>query len=294
MEASFERWGNAVPESPVVLSVPHAGRNYPAAMVPLLKVGIERLRVLEDRHADAVAALARNGRTALVQRCPRAWIDLNRAEEERDPVVDSGARPPEPQSARLRSGLGLVPRRAGTAGDIWRRRLSDLEVRERIELAHRPYHAALASLLAETRARFGTAVLLDLHSMPPLDGGIRAGTGPRTRVVIGDRFGRSAGARFAARAEDAAAAMLNHMGSGTVALNAPYAGGHVLERHGDPANGIHALQLELDRTLYLDAAFDRPGPGLEATARLVTHVLEALENEVPNCGAWRALPLAAE
>lgn len=283
-EASFERWGGERPESPVILSVPHAGRDYPAAMLPLLRVPPDRLRVLEDRHVDAVAAAALGRRTALVQRLPRAWIDLNRGEDERDPAVDAGAAPVAAgvRSAKLRSGLGLVPRRAGAAGELWRRRLTEAEVRARIEHAHRPYHAGLAALLAAARARFGAAVLLDLHSMPPL-----AGAAP-ARAVLGDRFGRSAAARFAARAEGAATAAL---GPGAVALNAPYAGGYVLARHGDPAAGVHAVQLELDRTLYLDPAFDRPGAGLAAAARLVAEVAAALEDEVL---AGTALPLAAE
>lgn len=289
MEASFERWGSTRPESPVVLSVPHSGRAYPPGLALVARMGPERLRVLEDRHVDAVAVRALGRCTALVQRVPRAWIDLNRSEEERDPAVDMGARPADPRAPRLRSGLGLVPRRAGSAGDVWRRRLTDAEVEERIVRTHRPYHQALAALLAETRTRFGTAVLLDLHSMPPLEKG-------GARIVVGDRFGRAAGARFAARAEAAALLGLRQMGvvAGSVALNAPYAGGHVLDRHGRPADGIHAIQLELDRTLYLDSGLDRPGPGLEATVRLVAGLIDALEDEALS-GATRApIPIAAE
>lgn len=291
MEASFERWGGPCPESPVVLSVPHAGRAYPPAIATLARMGPERLRVLEDRHVDAVAARAIGRCIALVQIVPRAWIDLNRSEEERDPAVDSGARPADPHTARLRSGLGLVPRRAGLAGEVWRARLSDAEVQDRIARAHRPYHAALGRLLADTRDRFGIAVLLDLHSMPTLGKG-------QARVVIGDRFGQAAGARYAARAEAAALDGLRRMGmgigTGSVALNAPYAGGHVLDRHGRPAGRVHAIQLELDRTLYLDDALDRPGPGLAATARLVADLIAALEDEALADGNRSPLPLAAE
>jgi len=296
-DASFDRWGPNAPTHPVILSVPHAGREYPAAMLPLLRLPPARLVALEDRHADAVARAALGGGatpggcTALVQRLPRAWIDLNRGEDERDPAVDEGARAGTRASAggsdgaraaRLASGLGLVPRRAGAAGELWRRRLTDAEVGARLEDAHRPYHAALAELLAAARARFGAAVLLDLHSMPPLR---NAGGGAPARLVIGDRFGRAAGARFTARAEAAAGA-----GGHPVALNVPYAGGHVLERHGDPANGVHALQLELDRSLYLDAGLDRPGPDLAATAALVRGVIDALADELRRGARSSALP----
>ncbi|WP_375403308.1 N-formylglutamate amidohydrolase [uncultured Sphingomonas sp.] len=279
MEPSFEVWGDlSRPASPVILSVPHAGRVYPAAMLPLLRTPLAGLRALEDRHVDAVALAARAGRTALVQRIARAWIDLNRGEDERDPAVDEGANPaPAPSgSAKLRSGLGLVPRRASATGEIWRRKLSDADVRARIAEAHRPYHQALEAALMAARARFGVAVLLDLHSMPPLGNGA-------AQVVIGDRFGRAAGGRFVARAEGAAT-----LHGVRVSLNSPYAGGHVLDRHAAPMRGIHGLQLELDRTLYLDRRLDHPGPGLAGAVRLVEAIIGALEDEALSGGLAQA------
>ena len=281
MEPSFDKWGDfARPASPVVLSVPHAGRDYPAAMAPLLRVGGESLRALEDRYVDAVALAARGARVMLAQRIARAWIDLNRAEDERDPAIDEGADATggASRSPKLRSGLGLVPRRVPTAGEIWQRKLSDADVSARIATAHRPYHQALGEALMAARARWGVAVLLDLHSMPPLGAGA-------ARLVIGDRFGRAAGARFVARAETAA------LSRGVrVALNSPYAGGHVLDRHASPMRRVHGLQIELDRTLYLDRRLDRPGPGLADTVALVDAIVSALEDEAMTGG----LALAAE
>ncbi|MES2753631.1 MAG: N-formylglutamate amidohydrolase, partial [Pseudomonadota bacterium] len=171
--------------------------------------------------------------------------------------------------------LGLIPRRAARASDIWKRRFSAAEVEARIVADHRPYHDALARALAAARERFGIAVLLDVHSMPTPDG--------PARIVVGDRFGRSASARFVARLEAEA-------GPHAVALNAPYAGGHILDRHADPANGIHALQLEIDRALYLDAAFDRPSGGFAATAAMLGRMIAALADEALSGG----LALAAE
>lgn len=281
MEASFDRFGDASdPASPVVLSVPHAGRDYPPAILPLLRAGPYALRALEDRYVDLVAAAARGNRTTLIQRLPRAWIDLNRGEGERDPQIDEGADPlSHPgRSSKLRSGLGLIPRRVPAAGEIWRRKLSAADVEARIERAHRPYHAALSAALMAARAKFGTAVLLDLHSMPPLDGG-------QARVVLGDLFGRAAAGRFVSRAEGAALARGQR-----VALNSPYAGGHILARHAQPMVGVHGVQLELDRALYLDPRLDGPGPGLPAAAALVGSVLDALEDEALS----GALPVAAE
>jgi len=248
--------------------VPHAGRDYPPALLAAARVPAATLALLEDRHVDAVALAASDGETMLIQHAPRASIDLNRGEDERDPAVDEGARPGATRSAKVRSGLGLVPRRAGTAAMLWRRRWTDAEVARRIEGEHRPYHAALAAALAAARARWGVAVLLDLHSMPALPG-----TG-RARVVIGDRFGRTAAARFVARVEDEAAAA-----GVAVAINLPYAGGHLIERHGAPRAGIHAVQVEIDRALYLDAGRLRPGPGFAATAGLVRRIVAALADE---------------
>lgn len=255
------------PTSPVVISVPHAGRDYPPTLLAALRGPIEALVALEDRHVDAVAMAARGGEAMLVQRLGRAWIDLNRGEDERDPRVDEGAQPAAAPSAKLRSGLGLVPRRAGTTGDLWRGRFGAAEIAARIAEDYRPYHAALGGALSSARARFGVAVLVDLHSMPPP---ARGGA----RIVLGDRFGRSAADRFVARALATASAA-----GYRAALNSPYAGAHILDRHGRPDDGIHAIQVEIDRSLYLDARLDRPGPGLAATAVLIERMIAELADE---------------
>ena len=269
---------------PVILSVPHAGREYPLPLRAALRVPVEALRPLEDRHVDALALAARRDETLLVQRQARAWIDLNRAEHERDPVIDSGAdRHAAPHaSAKLRGGLGLVPRRVPGVGEIWRRQLDGEEVNARILRDYRPYHAALAGALTRARARYGVAVLLDIHSMPPLGKGL-------PQIVLGDRFGRSAAARFVHRIDAVAA----HAGLST-ALNTPYAGGHILDRHARPAGGVHAIQIEFDRSLYLDAALDRPGAGLNATATLLRAMIAALADEALAPGDDRFAAIAAE
>lgn len=266
--ASFERIGPAAPESPVVLSVPHAGRDYPAELAALLRVPAGALIALEDRHVDSVALAARTGEVTLVARRARAWIDLNRDERERDPRLDEGAqRLGAGESAKVRSGLGIVPRRTAAAGDLWRRKLSGAEVERRIVEDHRPYHRALADALAAARARFGTAVLVDLHSMPSLGRG-------QPSLVLGDRFGRSAAARFVARTEGIA-----RTHGVPAAINSPYAGGHILDRHGRPAAGVHALQLEIDRLRYLDPRGDGPGAGFAQVVALVRDIIAALADE---------------
>ncbi|RXD03661.1 N-formylglutamate amidohydrolase [Sphingomonas sp. UV9] len=265
----FERFGTMPPTSPVVLSVPHAGREYPLALKTALRVPLAALLPLEDRLVDAVARAARTSQTTIVQTRARAWIDLNRGEDERDPLIDEGAASvtPAQQSAKLRSGLGLVPRRVSGAGDLWARRFTDADVTARIAQDHRPYHAAISSALQAAKAQFGVAVLLDLHSMPPLGPG-------GTRIVLGDRFGHAAAARFMTRVETECTAR-----GFSTAVNAPYAGGHILERHARPAANIHAVQLELDRTLYLDRKLHAPGAGFARVVDLVRSILSALADE---------------
>lgn len=253
-----------------MLSVPHAGRDYPLPLRAALRVPLAAVRGLEDRYADVLALDARRDETLFVQERARAWIDLNRAEHERDPRLDDGAHASGvPLSAKLRSGLGLVPRRVGSSGDIWQRRLSADEVQARIVADHRPYHAALSTAIASARARFGIAVLIDVHSMPPLGA---AGSAPR--LVLGDRFGKSAAGRFGGRIEGVARAH-----GIAIAANAPYSGGHILERHGEPRRGIHAIQLEFDRSFYLDDALDGPGPGMPAAVALLRAIIDAAADE---------------
>ncbi|MBB5709711.1 N-formylglutamate amidohydrolase [Sphingomonas xinjiangensis] len=274
---SFTRHGPLVPSSPLVLAVPHAGRDYPQALQSAIRVPVAALKTLEDRCADALALEAWRGETLFIAHRARAWIDLNRSEQDRDPKVEDGAGPAgAPLSDKLRSGLGLVPRRVGNSGDIWNRRLSSGEVASRIDEDHRPYHTALDHALETAHARYGIAILVDIHSMPPL-----RSSGEPPRLVIGDRFGKAAAARFTGRIEEAA------RGLGVpVAINTPYAGAHTLERHGRPSGNIHGVQLEFDRSFYLDATLDRPGPGFAAAARLLRAILDALLDEaLPNAMA---------
>lgn len=268
---SFDRFEPATPKSPVVVSVPHAGRNYPAELQAALRVPLDALLVLEDRHVDQLARAASGDEALFIQRTARAWIDLNRTEQERDPKLDDGADPTRQpaQSAKLRSGLGLIPRQIARHGDIWRRRLSDAEVVARIEADHRPYHAALSRALAAARERFGVAVLIDVHSMPPL-----GPVGDVAQIIFGDRFGKAAGTRFVDRlmAETDASGIAH-------ALNTPYSGGHILASHGRPHADIHAIQIEFDRRLYLDKALVEPGAGMMATARLLRRMIDAVADE---------------
>ncbi len=259
---------------PVLLSVPHAGRDYPAWLVALANGGRASLEPLEDPLVDRLAAPAITaGIAAVVARTPRAAIDCNRGEDEIDPLVvaGSGARR---TSARARGGLGIVPGRTAAHGTLWRHPITRRQLDERIAQAHRPYHAAIAAELEALANRFGGAILLDCHSMPPPPPGGH-------QVILGDRYGRSAAGWVTSQAMRIVSAA-----GFTVGVNDPFAGGHIVERHGAPGRDVHALQVELDRRIYLGSdshAFDR-------VAALLHTLAENLSRQLLD----RQLPAAAE
>lgn len=247
---------------PLLLSIPHSGRDYPDWLVDESVGGKPTLEALEDPLVDRLAwrALA-SGVGAVIARSARAAIDCNRAPDEVDPGVVAGV--PEPASPRARAGLGIIPGRTARHGHLWRRPIDQAELDRRIAAAHATYHAGIERGLDRLAIAHGSAVLLDCHSMPPRHG--------QAEVVIGDRHGTSA-----ARHVTDAAARIARAHGWTVALNLPYAGGHVIERHGRPADGIHALQLEIDRRCYLGPDGRTPGPGFDRAARLIEQLVIGL------------------
>jgi len=267
---------------PVLIAVPHAGRTYPACLIGQMRNPSLAALKLEDRYADLLgAAVAREtGVALLVAHAPRAMIDLNRAETDMDWEMLANGRPPlsglTAPSQRVRGGLGLIPRRLPRLGELWRQNLEETELAERIAAVHRPYHACLAARLAALRRVWGAALLIDLHSMPPLHQG---GGRDSAEFVLGDRFGvschdallDSAFGFFAWRCRGAA-------------YNRPYAGGYALDRHARPLAGIHALQLEIDRSSYLDSRLIEPGNGFSEMVTLLVDLVRRLASDVAELG----------
>ena len=253
---------------PVLLSVPHSGREYPDWLTGLSASGKASLAVLEDPLVDRLVWRAlQRGCGAVIARAPRAAVDCNRAEDEVDPSVVDGARRGR-VSARARGGLGIVPARTQQHGYLWRRAITPKQLDERLSQAHRPYHEAIEAQLALLLDRFGCALLLDCHSMPPPPEGVPP-------IVFGDFRGRTADAWISADAM--AIAVRSGFGAG---LNDPFAGGHVIERHGKPKNAIHALQVEIDRRCYLDSKLARPGPGFDRIATFIEKLATELGQEL--------------
>jgi N-formylglutamate amidohydrolase len=268
--APFVRLGPVTAESPVVLSVPHAGRDYSSRLLKASRLSQRHLESLEDRYVDRLADHAlETGAVAIVARRPRAEIDLNRDERELDPNIIA---PPPPArsllpSARTRGGLGLIPSRIGGIGPIWQAPIDRVELFRRIAEIHRPYHSALAEALIHARSRFGVAILLDCHSMPPR---LDRNSG-QAEVVFGDLHGATIAPELLGVAVEAASAA-----GFRTACNAPYAGGYITARHGRPADAIHAVQIEIDRSLYLDRDLRDIGDGYERVAGMLAQVARAL------------------
>lgn len=276
--AAFDRFGacGGSVSSPIVISVPHAGRDYPATLLAQARVPATALRRLEDRHADVLAhGLIDLGHEVLIARTARALIDLNRDEREIDPVMLRNAPHGAAllSTAKLRGGLGLFPRRLQGANELWRGPMDWSEAQSRIAQVHRPYHEALAAIMARARDVHGYAILIDLHSMPPLP--LTQGQ-DAPHIVLGDRFGRSASSRLTARAADVMLAR-----GIRVAQNHPYPGNYLIDRHGKPERGLHAIQIEIDRSLYLDPALDRPTAGVATIQALLVDLAHALADEWP-------------
>jgi N-formylglutamate amidohydrolase len=263
---------------PVLLSVPHSGRAYPDWLIEMAGGGRQSLVALEDPLVDRLAwrAIAR-GIGAVVAQAPRAAIDCNRAEDEIDPAVIEGRRR-ERLTARARGGLGIVPGRTPTHGFLWRRPITGQQLEERLDQAHRPYHQAIADQVGLLIDRFGCAILLDCHSMPPPPAGIPP-------IVFGDCHGRTADPWVSAEAVRIARDLGFPAG-----LNDPFAGGHIIDHHAAPARGVHALQIEIDRRVYLDTRLGAPGPGFDRAASLI----DALAVQLGEALLGRQFATAAE
>jgi len=244
----FEVRESADQRVPFVFNSPHSGRHYPERFLALTRLDRMAIRRSEDSYVDELfGTVPPLGAPLLAANFPRAYLDVNREPWELDPRMFAEPVPSfaNIRSARVAGGLGTVPKLVGEGLDIYPGRLPLAEAVSRIEHVYKPYHDTLKRLLTRTHARFGYAVLIDCHSMPA---SIRIGdTGLRPDFIIGDRFGVSATRALT----ETAISLLASMGY-TVAHNKPYAGGFITEHYGRPARGLHALQIEINRGLYMN------------------------------------------
>jgi len=236
--------------SPIIFASPHSGRDYPQDLLRNSQLDRHALRQSEDSYVDLLFDDApKYGAPLLRALFPRAYVDVNRAREELDPrmFADELPRDADSRSSRVIAGLGVIPRIVADGHDIYSRKLFYTDAQRRLTACYDPYHAALSTLIDDARAQFGCAVLIDCHSMPSAGGApFRVGE-PQIDLVLGDRFGSSCAPSITDLAEGALGAL-----GYEVTRNAPYAGGYVAASYGRPKSGVHVLQIEINRALYLD------------------------------------------
>ncbi len=249
---------------PFVFALPHSGRCYPAEFVRASRLTPRTLRRSEDAFVDTlvVETALTLGAPVIAARFPRAYVDVNRAPGELDPAMFAGPLPlrVDTPGPRVQAGLGVIPKVVRDGADIYRSKLAASDAGERLQRLYQPYHQTLQALLAETRASFGVAVVLDCHSMPS--------PAAASDIVLGDRYGAAAARMLLLRAEDALEAA-----GFSVARNVPYAGGFTTQLYGHPEEGLHTLQIEINRGLYLDECAVRPGPHFGAVRERLSRAL---------------------
>jgi N-formylglutamate amidohydrolase len=260
--------------TPLIHASPHSGRLYPPELLQASALDAIAIRRSEDAWVDELVAGAPSSGGVLIKaRYARAFVDVNREAWELDPAMFEDELPAfvQAKTARAAAGLGSIARIVAEGQEIYARKLTFAEARRRIELVHEPYHRAVAALLETARARFGAALLIDWHSMPS---GV-AGPGRRAPdFVLGDRFGAScsgAVTRLVERELEARGYM--------VARNSPYAGGWATTAYGRPAEGLHALQIEINRALYLDERTLEPSSGASVLKRDLDRLFRSLSGQ---------------
>lgn len=269
----------------VVFASPHSGRNYTKGFLAASVLDEHTIRTSEDAFVDRLFEGAPAfGAPFLKAGAPRAFVDLNRSSEELDPALIEGVRR-QGHNPRIASGLGVIPRVVSNGRAIYHGKLPMREAERRIQVFWQPYHDMLQRLLDRAHQVHGQAILIDCHSMPheAMDGVARAGAA-RPDIVLGDRFGAAADSAIVDRVE----AAFSNAGF-VVTRNAPFAGAYITQAYGRPSRRQHAIQVEIDRSIYMDEAQIKPHDGFDA----VRARLRAVMAEIAEIGQER-IPLAAE
>lgn len=263
--------------TPFVFCSPHSGRIYPRRFLDSSRLDPMTLRRSEDCFVDELFARpASHGATLIAARFPRAYLDPNREPFELDPELFVDVLPDwaNARSIRVAGGLGTIARIVADGEEIYGEPLALSDALKRIELLHRPFHEALRSLLDQARRRFGYAILVDCHSMPSAH--VAQAASPRPDFVIGDRFGTSCDLRLTRFLRSAIAAL-----GYDVQLNRPYAGGFITEHYGRPLRGLHAVQIEINRGLYMDERTLTKTGGFASLEQDLVTLAQQLFYEVP-------------
>lgn len=278
-DAAIEIVAPSLLGSPLVFASPHSGRRYSHDFLRITQLDQHALRQSEDCYVDLLfGAAPAYGAPLLRALFPRAWVDVNRSRDELDPRMFADPLPPpvDARSSRVRAGLGVIPRIVADGHDIYARKLRAFEARRRLSACYDPYHQALSSLIDAACLRFGCAIVIDCHSMPSAGGApFREGDRP-IDIVLGDRFGTACAGGLTSLAEQTLTAAGFH-----VSRNAPYAGGYVATAYGRPSAGVHVLQIEINRGLYLDEKKFQRAAGFETLRAAMTGLIAELARIAP-------------
>lgn len=269
MPSAYRIFEPAFANTSVVFASPHSGRVYPAAFLARAQVDPLVLRSSEDAFVDLLLAnVPGAGASLITSDVPRAYVDFNRASDEMDPALIEGVARGA-LNPRVGSGLGVIARVVAGNRAIYRGKIPLSEAQARLDRYWHPYHQALGGLLQRQRARFGQVFLCDVHSMPhEALAGHALRMGRRPQIVLGDRFGASCDPAFV----DAVEGVFRRAGL-IVARNTPFAGAYIAQRYGQPAQGMHVLQIEIDRALYLDEARVEPSPAFAGFRALMDQMV---------------------
>jgi len=269
----------------VVFASPHSGRNYSWAFLRKTVLDEMAIRSSEDAFVDLLFAdVPSFGAPLLLAKTPRSFVDLNRNSDELDPALIDGVRQTS-HNPRIASGLGVIPRVVSNGRSIYRGKISRMDVETRLTAHWKPYHRTLETLMAQSHQMYGEAILIDCHSMPheAIKGSTRRGI-PKAEIVLGDRFGAAASSDVVDRIEAAfARAGLK------VARNAPFAGAYITQHYGRPSRRQHVVQVEIDRSLYMNETMIRPNGNFHSFQNLIS----SIAREIAQIGTSK-IPLAAE
>lgn len=260
--------------SPAIFASPHSGRDYPAELLRKSRLDQHALRQSEDSYVDLLFDHApRAGAPLLRALFPRAYVDVNRARDELDPRMFADGVPDDAdtRSSRVIAGLGVVPRIVADGQDIYGRKLYFADATRRLAACYDPYHRALSRLIADAKAAYGCALVIDCHSMPSAGGAPTRPGDASIDFVLGDRFGSSCHGLLTDFVEEALVGMGRR-----VARNAPYAGGYVAASYGRPSKGVHVLQIEINRALYLDEKRIARTDGFDTLRQDMTALIQRL------------------
>ncbi|WP_092235365.1 N-formylglutamate amidohydrolase [Bradyrhizobium sp. Gha] len=277
MSPAFDIVEPAVWRAPVIFNSPHSGSTYPDEFLNASRIDLPQLRRSEDSFMDElIGHLSARGFPTVRVNFPRSYVDVNREPYELDPRMFTGRLPSfaNTRSMRVAGGLGTIPRVVGDGQEIYRDRILVDDALARIETLYKPYHRALRRLINKVHQMFGTVVLVDCHSMPSV--GVSRDEPRRPDIVIGDRYGTSCAPLLPDRVEETMTGLGYSIGR-----NKPYAGGFITEHYGNPASGLHAVQLELNRAIYMDERRRERGPRFAQVASDFGVLADVLATTIP-------------